>query len=113
MGRLTDDAGLLSNITEKEMTKETKKKEKCKKNKAKNNQTRKNEEQREITCRALKAWALENKAPHPGFKNLWHIYFVDSKGKNIEHNSSVQFNRKIDLLRLIKLTMWLHKHLLT
>jgi hypothetical protein len=57
MGRLTDDAGLLSNITEKEMTKETKKKEKCKKNKAKNNQTRKNEEQREITCRAL-----ENKA---------------------------------------------------
>jgi hypothetical protein len=25
----------------------------------------------------------------------------------------VQFNRKIDSLRLIKLTMWLHKHLLT
>jgi hypothetical protein len=53
------------------------------------------------------------KAPHPGFKKLWHIYFVDSNGKNIEHNSSVQFNRKIDSLRLIKLTMWLHKHLLT
>jgi hypothetical protein len=33
MGRLIDDAGLLSNITEKEMTKETKKKEECKKNK--------------------------------------------------------------------------------
>jgi hypothetical protein len=55
MGRLTDDAGLLSNITEKEMTKETKKKEECKKNKTKKNQTRKNEEQGEITCRALKA----------------------------------------------------------
>ncbi len=67
MGRLTDDAGLLSNITEKEMTKETKKKEECKKNKTKKNQTRKNEEQGEITCRALKAWALENKA---GFAKL-------------------------------------------
>jgi hypothetical protein len=55
MGRLIDDAGLLSNITQKEMTKETKKKEECKKNKTKKNQRRKNEEQREITCRALKA----------------------------------------------------------
>jgi hypothetical protein len=30
MGRLTDDAGLLSNITEKEMTKKTRRKRKAK-----------------------------------------------------------------------------------